>query len=107
MKGYSSSRLINMPEIMACQLPLICPYSNVQFSGYLTLSEFLRWYARVRTLILKTHLSTEQVPVHLKDCWLEIYLNLVVLEERIRGNVPAFEGLLLVKEHRPDFSKTL
>src|SRR5258708_11565263 len=36
MKGYSSSRLINMPEIMACQLPLICPYSNVQFSGYLT-----------------------------------------------------------------------
>ena len=25
-----------MPEIMACQPPLICPYFNVQFFGYLT-----------------------------------------------------------------------
>jgi len=26
-----------MPEIMVCQLPLIYPYFNVQFFGYLTL----------------------------------------------------------------------
>jgi hypothetical protein len=25
-----------MPEIMVCQLPLLCPYFNVQFFGYLT-----------------------------------------------------------------------
>jgi hypothetical protein len=25
-----------MPEIMACQQLLICPYFNVQFFGYLT-----------------------------------------------------------------------
>src|SRR5206468_7581676 len=37
MKDCSSSRLITMPEIMACQQLLIYPYFNVQFSGYLTI----------------------------------------------------------------------
>ncbi len=36
MRACISSRLITMPEIMACQRPLICPYFNVQFFGYLT-----------------------------------------------------------------------
>jgi putative ABC transport system permease protein len=36
MRAWISNRLINMPEIMAFQRPLICPYFNVQFFGYLT-----------------------------------------------------------------------
>jgi hypothetical protein len=37
MKACSSSRLITLPEIMTCQRLLICPYFNVQVSGYLTM----------------------------------------------------------------------
>jgi hypothetical protein len=33
MRDCISSRLITMPEIMACQQLLICPYFNVQFFG--------------------------------------------------------------------------
>ena len=36
MKDCVNSHLINMPKIMACRRPLIYPYFNVQFSGYLT-----------------------------------------------------------------------
>ena len=35
------------------------------------------------------------------DAYLGLYVDLVTLEERIAGNLPAVEGIRLVKERKP------
>lgn len=71
---------------------LVLRLSNNQLETHDTTS--WRRQERNRTLNLK-----EQID-QLLNTGFELYLDLVILEERIKGNLPAFEGIRLVKERR-------
>ena len=32
------------------------------------------------------------------DCYLDLYVDFVILEQRVQGKLPAFEGIRIVKE---------
>jgi hypothetical protein len=66
-----------MPEIMACQLLLICPYFNVQFFGYLTYILALKILAGrdqdladCRILLPQTNIGTRQQAQRVLDRFL-------------------------------------
>lgn len=83
---------------------------------------FLHWYLRVVTLVVASKLTLPFVTQRTEPClidvrslnqidavaraeiqrlinaYVELYINFVVLEERIQGNLPAFEGIRLGRE---------
>jgi hypothetical protein len=80
--------------------------TNAQDSTTIHHSEIsvsLRRYVRYCTLILADKLANqsptrqEQVQYMYDNC-LDLYISLVILEERLEGNTHAFEGIRLVKE---------
>jgi hypothetical protein len=48
---------------------------------------------------LRKSLSEEDI-WHLVDGCFSLYLDFAILEERIQGNLPAFEGIRIVKERK-------
>ncbi len=54
------------------------------------LHSIFRWHARIQVLGFGQ--------LWLPKEWTDIYIALVILEERIEGNLPAFEGIRIVKE---------
>ncbi|MCB9078101.1 MAG: NACHT domain-containing protein [Anaerolineaceae bacterium] len=85
-------------------------------------AHFLHWYIRFVALVIAAELMTPLLPEQLESWlvdiaptpsnkdrvlqelrrlingYLELYVEFVVLEERMQGNLPAFEGIRLVRE---------
>lgn len=78
---------------------------DVQLEGVL---EFVRWYLRVNLLVIaaallemwqetRTRSDQKQLQFLIESC-LDLCTALVILEARIKGELPAFEGICVVRE---------
>ncbi len=89
-------------------------------------SEFLRWYARFIVWLITESLLTmlrqqerprsfmdlffrrekdqywEEDVQDLADKYFDLYIDLAILEERLEGNLPAFEGIRIIKERKAE-----
>ncbi|MFQ5409256.1 MAG: NACHT domain-containing protein [Anaerolineales bacterium] len=68
------------------------------------LAEMLRWYIRMRAIGHAAAIMSDEAgdasgatEAGNSNLYLDLYVDMVFLEERIRGNMPAFEGIRLVK----------
>jgi hypothetical protein len=86
-------------------------------------ADFLRWYVRLSALLTVVHLTVDLLKrsksssvnqngfggdqageaevKRLVDEYLDLYVDFVILEERVQGNLPAVEGIRIVKERLP------
>jgi len=77
-------------------------FRNIE-SDWREAAKLIRWYIRIRAVgkayELKQQLSTGAPSLTLVvtqaqlDICLNVYIDMVFLEERVRGNLPAFEGI--------------
>ncbi len=84
-------------------------FRNIE-SDWREVAELIRWYIRIRAVgkayELKQQLSTgapSSISIATQsqlDICLNVYIDMVFLEERIRGKLPAFEGIRIVKQRK-------
>lgn len=79
------------------------PIAGRRPDDWLRLLDFLRWCIRLQSLVIATELLLEPPRWsgrNIAESCVDLYIDFVVLEERIRGNLPAFEGIRIVKERK-------
>lgn len=79
------------------------PIAGRRSDDWLRLLDFLRWCIRLQSLIIATELLFEPARWpgrNIAESCVDLYIDFVILEERIRGNLPAFEGIRIVKERK-------
>lgn len=98
----SLASTINFASATDRTIDLVLTLINDQYSN---LNDQYSNSSLIRRLLFQNRSLHKQGPQHIQgniDSYLDIYVTLLVLEGRLKGSFPAWEGILIVKERKRD-----